>query len=148
MHSFKNHHLAFFLGIAILFACGPKAPSPEEQAVEALEKEVMAIHDEVMPKMSQLESLTTSLQTELNKPELDSMLRMEIQNSITLLEAGDSLMWNWMHNYKKPEGVPLYSLSTYFQSEKAKVTTMRNAMLEGLQRAESLVKKLDNAKPN
>lgn len=148
MQSFKNQHFALFLAFSMLMACTPKGPSAEQQEVENLEKEVMFIHDEVMPKMSQLESLRTSLEAELNTPELDSTLRLEIQSSIAKLQAGDSLMWDWMHNYKKPEDAPLDSLSAYLQSEKVKVTAMRDAMLEGIQNAESLIKKLNDAKPN
>ena len=73
---------------------------------------------------------------------------MEIDKTLDELEAGDSLMWDWMHNYNKPEEAPMDSIYAYLQKEKQRVMKVRDVMLASIEHAESLTQKLGHGTPN
>lgn len=58
----------------------------------------MAVHDEVMARMPQLDSLAGLLKERLNTPS-DSLQAVEVQQALTALEAADQAMWDWMHGF-------------------------------------------------
>lgn len=132
--------------IAALLSCGNRT-AEKQKIVNELEAEVIGIHDEVMPKMSDIERLSSALKTELRDTTYSPEVREDIRVTVALLAEGDSLMWEWMHAYKKPENVPLDTVFEYFQREKERVTKVRDVMLDGIRKGENLVKKLENEQP-
>ena len=146
----KNIRLTFFVGLlAMIVACGrdgQKNVTTDE--IVALEKEVMQIHDEVMPKMSDIARLMDILDKESANRNLDSLTQSEISKAIAMLQSGDSLMWEWMHNYGVPENISPDSIHTYLQTEKIHMTRIRDIMEAGIKNAEALAQKLGYGKPN
>jgi len=70
--------------------------SCKEEKENTQMKEVMAIHDKVMPKMSQLGSLVG----ELNDKEKDSTdLRIQYERARKDLQAANKSMMDWMQNF-------------------------------------------------
>lgn len=70
--------------------------SCKEEKENTQMKEVMAIHDKVMPKMSQLGSLVG----ELNDKEKDSTdLRIQYEQARKDLQAANKSMMDWMQNF-------------------------------------------------
>lgn len=134
--------------VSLFICCKADKTSVQQEEIIALEKEVLHIHDEVMPKMSDIAKLMEILEKESLNPNLDSLLRQDIANTMTTLAAGDSLMWEWMHNYAKPEEAPLDSIKSYLLTEKARISTVKDIMLDGIKNAESLVQKLGHGQPN
>jgi hypothetical protein len=99
-------NLLLISGVFLVSAC-----QNEEQAkVEKLEKEVMMIHDAVMPKMGELVTLEGSISKKITH--LDSLLQItpndtalqqSLKQSLTLasqLKKADEGMMDWMHKYK------------------------------------------------
>lgn len=134
--------------VSLFICCKGDKTSVQQEEIIALEKEVLHIHDEVMPKMSDIAKLMEILEKESLNPNLDSLLRQDIANTMTTLAAGDSLMWEWMHHYAKPEEAPLDSIKSYLLTEKARISTVKDIMLDGIKNAESLVQKLGHGQPN
>lgn len=58
-------------------------------------KEVMAIHDEVMPKMSAIGKLVTELNTKIDSTE-EGMVYDQAKKE---LQAANKSMMDWMHNF-------------------------------------------------
>jgi len=117
----------------------------DETAAELrkVEQEVLDIHDEVMPKMGDLNNNRKKLIKRLyTKDSLEYGLM--IRESIDDLEEADSLMWDWMHNYSRPgyDG-DLDSVSAYLNSELTRVKVMREKFFVSLSESESLLKKLN-----
>lgn len=99
----------------LMMACGPsesdkKEGSEPSASVEQLEKEVFAIHDEVMPRISDIMKLKKGLTGKLAT--LDSLQRVSPSEAVRLdeqkeqgrllsrrLTEADSLMMDWMHRY-------------------------------------------------
>ncbi len=96
--------------------------------------------------MSDIARLTSILEIDEDNSSLDSVIHKDISKSVAELSAGDSLMWQWMHNYRKPENAPLDSIQAYLESEKARIAQVRDVMIEAIKNAESLVQKLEHDK--
>lgn len=102
----------------------------------------MAVHDSIMPKMGTMEALGTKLDAELMDPALDSLTHAEIAAAMKELHLSDSLMWNWMYQYAKPEHGSDDSIRAYFNEQKAKISKVRDRMLKSIDHATALVQKL------
>lgn len=76
------------------------------EAFENLRKEVLAKHDEVMPKMGELSNYISQVET-LEKQEEDSRKMMQIRQLKKKLTFAHDLMMRWMKRHSKlfPYGV-------------------------------------------
>ena len=115
--------LLFTLTILLLPSCREKSP---------LEIEVMAIHDEVMPKMGDLHVAKKSLRKLIVDTNTDS-LNTIILDLITDLDNADEGMMSWMHDYKVPGKDPEKTI--YLEKEKVSITKVKNDMLNSLKAA-------------
>ena len=132
---------ALFL-ICIASACGGKN-AQEGQELHALEEEVMEIHDEVMPRMSEINKLIKRLEESYGSEELDTALLDRVLYHKNALIEADSLMWAWMHGYQPParDGNP-DSIRRYLTLERDKVFVVREKMLSSITNANKLIQKL------
>ncbi|MCU0338914.1 MAG: viral A-type inclusion protein [Spirosomaceae bacterium] len=133
--------------IVTLTACSSKTAE-----IEQLEKEVFVIHDEVMPKMSDIMALQKSISGEIAT--LDSLLKTKANDSLekrkitalelsTALKTADEGMMNWMHAYN---GDSIKALDAemalkVLQVEKDKIAAVKTQMLESIAKAEAFLKK-------
>lgn len=106
-----------------------------------LVKEIMVVHDEVMPMMNSIEEMQKQLRNELAKTK-DNALKERILSSLSELENADKAMYEWMDNYKaEPEA----SIATqYFTEEKTRVNVMAEKVKKAISNAENLILKLKN----
>ncbi|MEM9981856.1 MAG: hypothetical protein AAF734_05125, partial [Bacteroidota bacterium] len=92
----------FFLSLTLLVfsACDEQNSKLEQQ--NALEEEVLAVHDSIMPRMGQLKALKKAFEDSLASSAADSIandqLKIVFQNNLQVLEEADKAMWDWMHN--------------------------------------------------
>ena len=121
--------LFFVLTIISFSACKEKTN---------LEAEVMAIHDEVMPKMGAIHVAKKGLRKVLAKIENDS-LKPEILALISDLESADEGMMSWMHKWDVPSTDP--EKTEYLKKEKDKITKVKVDMLLSLENAHTYLSK-------
>ncbi|HHB78533.1 MAG TPA: hypothetical protein ENK85_04810 [Saprospiraceae bacterium] len=104
----------FFFLFVTLFVLPTGCDSPTKETKIDGYKEIMAIHDSVMPKMGAVNRLKRELQALLPKAE-DSLEIAKINYSIGELEESEELMQNWMHDWaEKSRGIDKKS-DTYQQ---------------------------------
>ncbi|MCS6981576.1 MAG: hypothetical protein NZM65_05195 [Flavobacteriales bacterium] len=127
----------------IPWACGPSKREKEEQ----LRREVMSIHDEVMPRTEDLYRLRKKIQAVLDSldtlPLTDTLLRHKARQLILMLRSADDSMMHWMHNYNG--GAGLYDhmeLMKYLNEEKQKILGVRQAIQEAIDSAQAFLNKL------
>jgi len=121
--------ILFFLVISFFSACKEKS---------TLEGEVIAIHDEVMPKMGEIHVAKKKLKKILAETQEESV-KTEISILISNLENADEGMMDWMHNWKVPENDP--EMTAYLLKERDKITKVKLNMLNSLDAANSFVAK-------
>ncbi|MEM6764094.1 MAG: hypothetical protein AAF655_04185 [Bacteroidota bacterium] len=128
----------------ITFSCDK---SKEEIAL--LEKEVLDIHDEVMPMMgpgTYMDSLSLSLTDSLEVYLADTAAVAKakaktFQEAIGNLESANESMMVWMREYQPgmEEGETPVDRIAYLQSELAKVKEMKEQTLTSIEEAKSLI---------
>ena len=130
-----------------LAACNNNADQVQE-----LEKEVLNIHDEVMPKMEEIMALKKGLNQKI--AELDSLqqegassttLAQERQQSLDLssrLNRADSLMTGWMYEYRgdSAKALPAGEALGYFRLEKDKIVLVKELTYKSIEEAREFLK--------
>jgi hypothetical protein len=114
--------------------------------IDALENEVMAIHDEVMPKSEEIMSLKGKIKAKLAAIDSTSAVykKMKIStDSINyLLDSADNQMMDWMMGYS---GDSLKMLSedkaaAYLLDQKGKIEKVKALTLKNIEQAKAFLK--------
>lgn len=130
--------LASFL---LINSCGPKGPTENEK----LREEVIAVHDEVMPKIGKLKSLERKALEKAKELETEDPVdsaRVEEFKALAydLNHAHDS-MFEWMHQYEPIEGdQPEEELKEYLENQMVLVSSVNVEMKKALAKAKDLLK--------
>lgn len=138
-----KYSILLLFGLSLFaMACGDNY-----QAQQAAHDEVMEIHDDVMPKMSEIQRLVRSLKKHLKTEEgqtpLDDATKAKIETVIQQLEAADEGMMAWMNTYKKPKKeMEKAAALAYLEKEKGQITKVRSEMLASIEVGTALVKQL------
>lgn len=119
--------------------------SKAESEVEKMYKEVMIIHDEVMPEMSTIQRL----KKQISKVDTSSLVDLSpdiLMNQITQLEKADNAMMDWMASFKKPKkDTPQEIAIAYLYEEKKSITEVKNIMLTSIADGKKLMEKIKNS---
>ncbi len=117
----------------LFFACesGTKADPPKSER-QKLYDEVMAIHDEMMPKIKPIrdaqKKILTSLQDSVKT--IDEKLKNDYLMAYTYLENADKEMNTWMKQFKAPTKDMTDDAATlYLKDQMKKVQQMKMIML-------------------
>lgn len=113
-------------------------------------KEVMAIHDSIMPAMSTIMELKAKIAHQIKST--DSLLtkksdvtlkkrRSQATSIQTQLEKADDEMMGWMHQYHADtlEKLDEKSAADYLSAQKIKIEAVRVLMKESIENAESFL---------
>ncbi|GGG37071.1 hypothetical protein GCM10011414_03040 [Croceivirga lutea] len=132
-----------FLSIlALLVSCKQEKQPTEGQAQM---KKVMAIHDEIMPKMGELASLTAELKAKVDTTETG----MKYEAAMKDLQNANSAMMDWMGDFGKRfdykeimEGEPLSTeKQEWLKEEEQKVLKLQEQFTTGIANAKELLGK-------
>ncbi|MEZ4902939.1 MAG: hypothetical protein R2822_14890 [Spirosomataceae bacterium] len=130
---------------ALFIACGQ-----DKAAVNQAEKEVFAVHDEIMPQMSQLMEYQKQLSKEIT--DIDSSLQINTNDSLqkrkeealsisSMLKEADNGMMDWMHDYKGDSLKALASEESLkaMSAEKTKIDAVKVKMTESMAKAKAFL---------
>ena len=113
-------------------------PSENTSSPEDLKKEVMAIHDEVMPKMGDLRKTEKALRDAAGEVE-------DMVQSLALSEAADAIgdanenMMVWMRNYDANYDGTDQEVMEYLRNQKAQIEKVRTDMNDTLAKGKELL---------
>lgn len=116
----------------------------QNMAAAALEKEIMAIHDELMPKMGDLSAAKEKLTGALAS--LDTMnanypaMKTKVGLGVDYLAKAGTSMSDWMAGYHVPTGVSADSLMSYLNGQKVAASKMKETFTGALDNAGALLK--------
>lgn len=101
---------------------------------QALYDQVMDIHDQVMPKTSEIYALKKQLQDQIAAtPQMVKAEREKLEKRIANLDSVAKLMLDWMHDFDPlPDSADQESAREYLESEMEKIKKVREAMLEAV----------------
>lgn len=125
-----------------VFACGQKQekesePVGEASAVEQRRKEVIAVHDEVMPLMSDIYQAKRRIREATNNAELPAEFKTQANEVIALLDSADQGMRVWMREFSKLEldDMEEKDALAVLDREMERITKVKHDMEESLRRA-------------
>jgi len=149
MRFYKAICFCFF---TILCSCAQKSNNTNSSEstlspkVDSLYKLVVAKHDEVMPKTSDISKLSNILRKQL-KNEKESAVKEKILNLLQGLQSGHDAMFDWMGTFKNLhldkdfyEKKSERELMKYLSEEEIKIDRVAKLMLESIGNAELFLK--------
>ena len=129
-------YIKIWLGVLfaslLMTACGPGKAEKELKQQEDLAKEVLAVHDEVMPRMGELTKLRKQVKEKLNAwtadPTVDHTAEINAATQVIAeLETADKDMMDWMHTYNGGQGLYEHDLiMAYLNEEKIKILAVQD----------------------
>jgi methylphosphotriester-DNA--protein-cysteine methyltransferase len=144
--------LAVFLLVSSVFvACGSaggdesSTESTQKNEQAALYKEVIDIHDEVMPRMRDINQLLKDIDTRVSEFEADSLLtpdqlaeKQNLESTKSLLEDANEGMMSWMRDFQQIEEDQEHEeVIKYLSDEKQKIQAIKEDILSAIEEAES-----------
>ena len=152
----QNYGVLLCLFIGFFFACqggGSKAASAgnfsdeQKQAQQALWDDLMAVHDGIMPKISQIHKLSRQLRNHAETAEnLSPEVMEKILATVETLDQADEGMFSWMNNLRQLK--PLQDtekhedILTYLKKEQATIAEVKRNMLNSIEKGTLLVEEL------
>ena len=137
--------IAVSLILVFVISCD-KTPSKETLQFNSTFKEVMAVHDEVMPKMNEMGKLSTEL-----KAKVDTTAAGQIyQKALDSLGNAHKSMMKWMEDFsnkfphsddrlKGKSTEQILSAIEELKEEKTKVDAVRNALNGSISNAKTVL---------
>jgi hypothetical protein len=133
--------------VTFILSCKPGNADQENTSgmpsdLQALENQVMAVHDEVMPKMKDINDLSAKLraikanvkENDYGRKESPSGLE-EVQGTLKLAEQG---MWDWMKSFSDTKAtLQEDQLKGFYEKELEKITKVKQDMLSAIEKAQT-----------
>ena len=132
------------MAIVSLYAC-------QNQSAEASARwdEVMAIHDEVMPKMGKIRSVSKSLKEMITAADSLTLATEDYQKimpQLSKLQAADDAMMDWMHGFLQLERLQAdkthEEVMKYLDEEEVKIKAVKTAMETSIKNGNALLETL------
>ena len=140
----KNQVFTFlFFVCAVLSGCGNENKELETK----LNEEVMAVHNDVMPKMGELNRIKRQLKSfKETVPDENAALKDSLINTILLLSKSEDMMSDWMANYKYPNPAAKHEdLVIYLKAQKDSIKQVSDAMYMSLAIAKEFLKEMPDS---
>lgn len=128
----------FILGLfaALFFACSEPKPDPQIIEIERKDSLIMAIHDEVMPKIAKVLSLRKQIQNKIDSVD-ESENKAHLQHVSYSLTKADADMMQWMRSYQ----IPMMSDTAirYLNKQELEIKAISAAIYESIRMADSTI---------
>lgn len=153
------HKIVFALIIfsGLIYACGDSAQKSSKDSKFSQEQlseqqklwdELMAVHDEVMPKISTIHKLSRQLRNyQETTTNLSAATNVSINETVKMLDDADESMFSWMNNLRQLK--PLQDtekhedILTYLKAEQKKMDKVKTDMLNSIAKGKTLVEELE-----
>lgn len=129
-----------FLFLMIAFAFS--ACNTEQSAQEKLWDEMMVVHDEVMPKMGDLNRLSRDIRAQLDTvPPIDTLKKLQQLDLLIRIGKAEEGMMAWMSELKLLDDLRATKshkeIIQYLETEKQRIGAVRDSMLVGIEAGEA-----------
>lgn len=123
--------------LALLFLAAACA-DPKEEQIKKLTGEVIALHDEVMPKTEELMNLKAQIQERMGKDSTAGPLGRRL---VVALDSADNAMSDWMAGFDvdAAKTKPADEAVKYFENEKTEIEAVKKQTDESIAAAKAFV---------
>lgn len=143
--------LTFCVMVVLNVGCQQKKDSSAEAGepvdsdeIGLLKKEVMAIHDEVMPKMNDMYKLKSSLKEKLSDSAAAPTAKTDMASAVNKLDSAHNGMMRWMRQYHmQADSVDSSEMTqeerrAFYEQEMERIRRVREDMLDAIEKAQKL----------
>jgi hypothetical protein len=133
VHICSMKKFVWLAGLAVVFlACNDE----RKKVTDTLDKEVMALHDEVMPEMGKVLTCRKRI-NQLIDSCANAACKDSLQKVSYMLTKADEDMMQWMRNFEHPEG--LDTAEAYLLSQKQEMEKVKIEVTEALAKAKTIL---------
>lgn len=117
--------------VAVLTSC--------KDANKELYKKVMETHDEVMPRMGELERLKREIRNEIaQSPDMIVERKEKLEQIISNLDSASYAMMDWMHKFNPlPDSARKEDVQRYLETEQERIQRVKDKMLKSIEDAKT-----------
>lgn len=138
----------FLVLLLFLAACGKTTKNEQpvaENPNQALYKQVMEVHDEIMPKMEVIYNLQQGLEEKIeNTANIGNTREQQLEQVISNLDSASGAMRNWMQNFDPlTDSADQVKAREYLLLELEKVKQVREFITGNIAQAESELNKTE-----
>ncbi len=136
----------FLISLMIFTACGEQKKSAKDQLYD----KVMAVHDEIMPKMGDMSKYKKQLNEKIERlvaegEEANADKVNELKDAVKGLENSHEEMMNWMREFDKDfEGMVEKEIMDYLINQFKKIETVGKATNSAIDNATILIEEMKN----
>jgi len=141
-----------FLMLFVLFSCKPaEKPADTTSDPKALEDQLMGVHDEVMPKLTEMQTLSADLRkikTAIPENSGGKIVSPDgLDQNIEALRLAEQGMWDWMKQYHdQRDSVPADQLKPFLDHQMELLKSVENGVNTSIANAQAWL--TANNKPN
>lgn len=141
-----------FLTLLVLFSCKPaEKPAETSNDTKAVEDQLMALHDEVMPKLTNMQTLSADLRKIKSAIPENSEGKIVspdgLDQNIEGLRLAEQGMWDWMKQYHdQRDSIPADQLKPFLDHQMELMKSVENGVNTSIANAEAWLKA--NSQPN
>ena len=117
----------YLISLSVLFAaCGNQKEQKNDCSTLECEQQVLydqiiLVHDEVMPRLSEISTLKARIEAQMNQA-TDSLVKNSWLGHLKALDAADESMWVWMRQFESQmDSVATETSIKYFENQKIEV---------------------------
>lgn len=103
----------------------------------------METHDEVMPRMGEIEQLKREIRNEIAQtPDMVAERKAKLEQIISNLDSASFAMMDWMHKFNPlPDSARQEDAKAYLETEMERIKKVKEKMLESITTAREALEK-------
>lgn len=134
--------LLIALSLVMIVSC----TDPKAEKVKALQDEAIAIHDEVMPRIGEINELAIKVKKSIPADTMDSLAVIEADRALGLvrqLDDAHNAMMDWMAAYDPnvATSAEADSAIAYYERQKVEITDVKHQMEKSIEDANDWLEK-------
>ncbi len=138
----------YFLALASTLALSSCRNSQQETDQQQAWDKMMAIHDEIMPRMSEINAVGKAIQAAQADTTLDPEWSGAAEKALDDLAAADNAMWDWMDGIsEKPlpqlrKQMKHEEIMRFLEEQTTEIVKVKELMLSSIANGQELLKQL------
>ena len=133
----SGHWITVLMTVLLIVSCTTNQQNKVD--LKTLKSEVLAVHDEVMPKMGELRKVEKMLRGQLEQSREDTSLNTSIAKAADAIEAANESMMNWMRNYDPDFDGKDAEVEAYLRGQMQSIQRVREDMSASLEAGRKLL---------
>ena len=117
----------------IVLGCSTSKEGGTEESIGSIKKRVMAVHDEVMPKMDDLYKIQKQLLKMADSLKSDSLIAAKYRELADEIELANESMMDWMRKFEPNYEGTEEAIKAYLEDQEKSIIEVKERMINSLE---------------